>query len=531
MPDHHETKVGQAGHTQPQGSLFGPESPGAAGRSFVGLSEPEDHVVHGQSDAAHQEFGETRDLAKSDEKVEPLAPSDWAPDRLTNGLVEKASPMYPAALTASATDASSGRSIEPPPEGTGVLASYEHHTRVKDNWKWNSTVLKYTILESAPDYYDESFVITSPTTGIRTTVPMSTFDALNSEQVAAVKDILLYIQTFTGLQFQEVNDPNEADLTFGMLGWGGANPMQNAVAFGSNGPLTDPPPRLTGDVWFNKEVPRNLAPLQDSRGYLTFLHEIGHALGLAHPFETSPPLPPAEDNYRYTVMSYTEFFPVGTSPAQFVPSEYMIYDVAALRSYYGEKMVGEGGTVIVPTPRDAANPRNEFLTLIIDDEGRDVIDITIFSSAPNVVDLRQGAFSSVGATWRTASSQQLEDLIQNPLANVAIAFGTIIEDVKGSDNDDLLIGNAEDNFLIGSDGDDLIYGDGVIFDGQPGYGSPVSYASGSDTLEGGLGDDLLFGGEGEDKLYGGADNDVLVGGIDFRTSDQDADYLDGGPGC
>lgn len=62
-----------------------------------------------------------------------------------------------------------------------------------------------------------------------------------------------------------------------------------------------------------------------------------------------------------------------------------------------------------------------------------------------------------------------------------------IENLIGSDHDDVLIGDGLANVLYGGSGDDVIYG-----------------GEGSDTLYGGDGDDTLYGGAGADTLYGGA---------------------------
>jgi Ca2+-binding RTX toxin-like protein len=73
---------------------------------------------------------------------------------------------------------------------------------------------------------------------------------------------------------------------------------------------------------------------------------------------------------------------------------------------------------------------------------------------------------------------------------------TGIENVNGSNFNDTLTGNAENNALIGNNGDDLI-----------------SAQAGNDTLNGGSGNDTLNGGAGFDVLIGGAGNDTLNGGV------------------
>lgn len=65
-----------------------------------------------------------------------------------------------------------------------------------------------------------------------------------------------------------------------------------------------------------------------------------------------------------------------------------------------------------------------------------------------------------------------------------------IENIRGSDHDDTIIGNTGANLLVGGAGNDFINGgDGDDF---------IIGGSGSDTLVGGRGDDTLMGGYGDD---------------------------------
>ncbi|MGO1078944.1 hypothetical protein [Inquilinus sp. CA228] len=142
-----------------------------------------------------------------------------------------------------------------------------------------------------------------------------------------------------------------------------------------------------------------------------------------------------------------------------------------------------------------------------------------------------------------------------------------IEDVGGSDHDDVLIGDDGANWLGGGEGDDLLTGgggrdaldggegedtasyadsaEGVHVDlgagfGRGGTAEDDSYRDienvegsehddvllgdgGANRLEGGAGADALRGGGGADRLYGGEGEDVLDGGAG-------GDVLDGGAG-
>jgi len=87
-------------------------------------------------------------------------------------------------------------------------------------------------------------------------------------------------------------------------------------------------------------------------------------------------------------------------------------------------------------------------------------------------------------------------------------FGNIanIENVNGSEGDDVLVGDDNDNVLNGAGGGDFILGGG-----------------GNDTLDGGDGDDIVRGDAGDDTLSGGAGDDQLRGSAGV-------DSFDGGDG-
>ena len=90
---------------------------------------------------------------------------------------------------------------------------------------------------------------------------------------------------------------------------------------------------------------------------------------------------------------------------------------------------------------------------------------------------------------------------------MADIFGTVGDDnLKGTDEKDLIVGFAGDDTLAGGEGDDALFGN-----------------SGDDTLRGGEGDDDLFAGRGDDLLEGGTGNDLFNGGAG-------ADTMNGGAG-
>lgn len=113
---------------------------------------------------------------------------------------------------------------------------------------------------------------------------------------------------------------------------------------------------------------------------------------------------------------------------------------------------------------------------------------------------------------------------------------TSVEGAEGSEFNDTINGNGQENLLsgfIGDDivngggGDDTIYGDHALREvgesvGTYEYDDP-SYA-GNDTLNGGAGEDLIYGNGGNDTIDGGAGIDTISGGAG-------ADVIIGGSGA
>ena len=108
-----------------------------------------------------------------------------------------------------------------------------------------------------------------------------------------------------------------------------------------------------------------------------------------------------------------------------------------------------------------------------------------------------------------------------------------IENIAGSDFNDVLNGDGGANVLEGRLGDDKMLGrggDDLLFGG--GGNDTLDGGDGNDVLDGGDGNDLLLGRLGDDVLIGGAGNDTLYGleGNDRLIGGAGADLLIGGPG-
>jgi len=235
-------------------------------------------------------------------------------------------------------------------------------------------------------------------------------------------------------------------------------------------------------------------------GFWLQIHELGHAVGgLKDVKDTILKNNLQFNSQKYTMMSYNHVNDVHASGLQ-------LLDIKALQDTYGmQNTATRSGdtTYALGQGLGFANSTaiNPFLYTIWDGGGEDTIDASGFSTLAHgtEIDLREGRFSSIGAkningdAWNVDSNAQTYD--PDP-GNVAIAYGTEIENAVGTNNDDNLIGNDLDNKLEGLNGDDILRG-----------------MAGNDQLFGGGGSDIFIGGAGNDFFYGGAGDDIL----DFNT--------------
>jgi serralysin len=336
------------------------------------------------------------------------------------------------------------------------------------------------------------------------------FAPLDSIQQALVRTIFGWISSIANIAFTEATGASagNADLRFGM-----SDTPSTAYAY-----LPSPDPR-GGDAWFNNSSGFFDAPIRGTYGYVSFIHEIGHSLGLKHPHEpdgNGMVMDPSVDAMEYTVMSYRSY--VGADPTTgYVNGSFsfaqtpMMYDIAALQTLYGPNYSATAGNdtyswspttgqFFVNGAGQETPGANRVFQTIWDGGGEDTYDFSAYATGVRA-DLRPGE-------WTVTSAAQLANLGDGHIArgNVANALlfqgdlRALIEDAIGGAGSDIIIGNVAANKLWGG--------------------------AGNDTLDGGDGIDTLFAGTGNDSLLGGNDNDVLYYGASLTA----ADVNDGGAG-
>ena len=309
-------------------------------------------------------------------------------------------------------------------------------------------------------------------------------------------------------------------------------------------------------------------------GYTTFLHELGHALGFAHPHDNgggSPRMPGVSNSNDfgnnklnqslYTVMSYNSGWEAVQKPEMNDVSDYGYnyglgaFDIAAVQVKYG------ANTTLARGNNTYTIQNNGAWMSIWDTGGTD--RIVYKGSHDAVINLNAATIDGTNhgggylSYVKNAGSQKhyggftIADDFTNALANRGSETGVIIENAVGGRGDDKITGNGVNNKLVGGHGDDTIYGMGSndqllggnnddllvggggndrIVGGK--HDDYLSGQSGNDRLAGGPGDDKLNGGGGSDHLAGGNGKDTLLGrsGDDMLFGGNSSDYLNGSKG-
>lgn len=185
--------------------------------------------------------------------------------------------------------------------------------------------------------------------------------------------------------------------------------------------------------------PRFSSDLLTNYDYEVLVHEIGHALGLKHPFEATGAntniLISYEDNTSNTAMSYT-------ANSSTFDGTLRSLDWMALTKFYGVKSTYNAGD-------DIYEFSNSGGTFIIDGAGFDTINASD-ATLDVTIDLRSGAHSHLGAksNYITAANQ------------LTISHGSAIENVITGLGDDTVIATDSDNIIVTGSGSDTIFAGG-----------------------------------------------------------------------
>ena len=305
------------------------------------------------------------------------------------------------------------------------------------------------------------------------------FTAFTAVQQDRVSIALSYVSSVLDLQFNQATDAAVLNtLTFA------SNAQTNSAGY-----ALYPSISFNGSDIFLKTADYNTTLEDGKYGALVLIHEVGHALGLKHPFAheqagegdvaESPYLTGTEETTSWTVMSYE------SEKAQYL-LQFSPFDIAALQYLYGPS----------PTARstdDTYSISASGPNFIWDGAGTDTLSASSLSAAATLY-LEPGYWGYIGSQTDTISAA----------GQVTVNFGSVIENLVGGAGNDKLFGNSQPNLISGGLGNDTLWG-----------------AAGNDTLDGGGGADTVS--------YTGLRADYTIaafaGGFTVSSSTDGADTL------
>ncbi len=309
--------------------------------------------------------------------------------------------------------------------------------------------------------------------------------------------------------------------------------------------------------------------------FMTYIHEIGHALGLYHAGQydgagvTAGSRLFVNDSTQMTVMSY---FTPDQNPdvhgSRWTAVTPMIADIAAIEALYGSAGPVHAGNTVWGANSNVGGHLGRVFAYIF---GEVAPDGTTWAPTSSPFDMAVGMtirdtggidtlnLSPVAQNQRVDLTPGAVSDVWGAQGNLVIYTDTIIENVltgagndhiRGNDadnritpgrgNDTVFGGNGHDTVVIGAtraattvtaiaggfrlsgpDGVDEIYGvetfvfqDVTLSAAQllAGAATVITGTAASDTLRGGNGPDLIEGHGGDDRLEGGDGNDTIHGG-------------------
>ncbi|GBF80961.1 Calx-beta domain-containing protein [Aphanothece sacrum] len=353
----------------------------------------------------------------------------------------------------------SGKTTSLSPEGTttnlpiNALLSGNKWTFPSTNTTATSTsspTLTYSFYEDtifAGSYYGVETGVREVSEGVKTNV----------------RSILNWVQNTININFLEVQETNKS--TYGQMRFMISDNPNYAYAYYPSTGTMGGEVHLKGS-YDNTSTTNGFQNPGGKHGFMSLIHEIGHALGLRHSFDGG--LDPSLDNSNNTVMGYNFKYGDVSAASTFAP-----LDIAALQSLYGARVTTTNDTYLFKTIDKFTvngqsglntNSPNVVKQTIWDGDGNDTIDLSLVAAntAGYRVDLNPGGFITQNNVYQAKTYTINGIAYQTTASGTQIAYDTFIENLINSKSSDNIYLNAIANKVSGYNstietGNDIIY--------------------------------------------------------------------------